>query len=124
MSMAAWRLIGIALVLVLLLVAGTGMGIWLAAGHYRPLLDTANSELSTAKAGRANLESLVGEQGRKLGEQVQAGKDRAELAAKAVAQAQEEARPDYAAANRIQQERIGGDQCAAAVTVIDQELGL
>lgn len=31
---------------------------------------------------------------------------------------------DFAAANRLQQERTGGDQCAAATSIIDQELGL
>lgn len=124
MSTAAWRLIGIALALALLLVAGAGIGVWLAADHYRPLLDTANSNLATATTGRDNLEALVGEQGRKFDELVRVIKDRADLASKAVAQAKEEAKPDYAAATRIQQESIGGDQCAAAIAVIDRELGL
>ena len=124
MSPAAWKLAGIGLALILLLVAGSGFGVWLAADHYRPLLDTANRDLAATKSGRDNLETLASEQGRRLGELVQAGRDREALARKAIAQAQEEAKPDYAAANRIQQERIGGDQCAAAVTVVDQELGL
>jgi hypothetical protein len=124
MSPAVWRLVGITLALILMMSTGAGIGAWVAAGHYRPLLDTANRNLSTATAGRDNLESLESEQGRKLGELVQAAKDRAELAGKVVAQAKEEAKPDYAAANRIQLERIGGDQCAAAIAVIDQELRL
>lgn len=59
---------------------GVRLGIWLATGYYRPMLDTANSDLFTAKAGRDNLEALAREQGKKLGELVQAGKDRAEVA--------------------------------------------
>lgn len=124
MSTVVWRLIGVTLALVMLLAAGAGIGVWLAADHYRPLLDTANRNLATVTAGRDNLESLAGEQGRKLGELAQAGKDRAERASKTLAVAKEEAKPDYAAANRIQQARIGGDQCAAAIMVIDQELNL
>ena len=39
-------------------------------------------------------------------------------------QAKASADLDYAAANRLQQERTGGDQCAAATSIIDKELGL
>lgn len=124
MSAATWRATGIGLALVLLLVAGTALGIWLAAGHYRPLLDTANSDLSTAKAGRDNLEALAGEQGRKLGELVLAGEVRERSAAQLMAKAKEEARPDYAAANRLLWERTGGDPAQAATSIIDEELGL
>lgn len=124
MSPAVWRLVGITLALILMMSIGAGIGAWVAAGHYRPLLDTVNRDLATATVGRNNLESLAGEQGRKLGELVQAGSEREELARQALAMARVEARPDYAAANRIQRERIGGDQCAASIIIIDQELGL
>jgi len=43
---------------------------------------------------------------------------------KAVAEARASAQADYQAANRIQQERTGGDQCTAATWIIDKELGL
>lgn len=124
MSAVTWRAPGIGVALVLLLATGTGLGIWLAAGHYRPLLDTANSDLSTAKAGRDNLEALAGEQGRKLGELVLAGEVRERAAAQLMTKAKEEAQPDYAAANRLLQERIGGDPAQAAASIIDEELGL
>jgi hypothetical protein len=123
-SAVAWRLVVLGLTLVLLLAAGAGIGVWLAADHYRPLLDTATRDLAMTKSGRDNLETLASEQGRRLGELVQARREREALARKAMTQAQEEAKPDYAAANRLMQERIGGDQCTAAITVIDQELGL
>ncbi|KAA0943669.1 MULTISPECIES: hypothetical protein [unclassified Pseudomonas] len=97
MSSAAWRLAGIGLAVLLLLAVGAAGGARLAAGHYRPLLDTANSDLSTAKNGRDNLEVLAGEQGKKLGELVQAGELR---------------------------ERSGGDPVQAAESIIDQALGL
>lgn len=117
--------VGAALVLALLLVVlGAAGGVLLAAGHYRPLLYTANTDLANAKSARDNLEALAGEQGRKLGELVQAGELREREAALAQAQAKEEARPDYAAANRLLQERTGGDPAQAAASIIDQELGL
>ncbi|WP_036997590.1 hypothetical protein [Metapseudomonas resinovorans] len=46
------------------------------------------------------------------------------VAKKEQAAARQQAEKDYQAANRLQQECIGGDACAAAETVIDKELGL
>ena len=124
MTAGAWRLASLGLSLVLLFAFGTAGGCWLAGRHYRPLLDTASTDLATAKLARDNLETLAGEQGRKLGELVLAGDQRARQAAQAVADAKELAKPDYAAANRLLQERIGGDPAQAAAAIIDQELGL
>ncbi|EIM16221.1 hypothetical protein [Pseudomonas chlororaphis] len=120
----AQKLIGWLVLAGLLIASGAGLGAWLAAGHYRPLLDAAQDDLATTKAGRASLEALVVEQGRKLGDLVLAGQEREQRAAQAQADARELAKTDYAAANRLLQERTGGDQCAAATAIIDQELGL
>ncbi|MBA1200437.1 hypothetical protein G7009_01295 [Pseudomonas capeferrum] len=103
---------------------GSGSGIWLAARYYRPLLDVSTGKLSTCTAARDNLKELATEQGLKLGELVLAGQQRQAVAEKAVSDAKASAQPDYAAANRLQQERTGGDQCAAATSIIDKELGL
>ena len=119
-----WRLASLGLSLVLLFALGAAGGYWLADRHYRPLLDTANTDLATAKLARDNLETLAGEQGRKLGELVLAGNERARQTAQAVADAKELAKPDYAAANRLLQERTAGDPAQAAEAIIDQELGL
>lgn len=117
--------VGAALVLALLLVVlGATGGVWLAAGHYRPLLDVANTDLASTKSARNNLEALAGEQGRKLGELVQAGQLRERNAALAREKASQEAKPDYAAANQLLRERTGGDPAQAAASIIDQELGL
>lgn len=124
MTVEAWRLASFGLSLVLLLALGAAGGFWLAHSHYRPLLDTANTDLATAKLARDNFETLAGEQGRKLGELVIAGDERARQAAQAVADATELAKPDYASANRLLQERTGGDPVQAAAAIIDQELGL
>ncbi len=124
MSAGAWRVVGILLAVVLVLVAGGALGAWLASRQYRPLLDTAQAELATAEAGRNNLEALAGEQGRKLGDLVLAGQERERHAAQAQADAQELAKHDYSAANRLLQERTGGDPAPAAESIIDQELGL
>lgn len=118
------KLTVIALALGLLLVLGTGIGAWLATYYYRPLLDTANTELMTAKLVRNSLEELAEQQGRKLDELVSAGDQRARNAAQAIAKAKEESRPDYTAANRLLWRQIGGDPAAAAASIIDQELEL
>lgn len=118
------KLIGLGLAVALLLLLGAGGGVWLAAGHYRPLLDAANGDLVSAKAARDNLVTLTGEQGRKLGELVLAGELRERNATLAQEKASQEAQPDYAAANQILRERTGGDPAEAAEAIIDQELGL
>jgi len=118
------RLIGLGLVVALLLFVGAGAGVWLAAIHYRPLLDAANGDLVSAKAARDNLITLTQEQGQKLGELVLAGQLRERNAALAQEKASQEAQPDYAAANQLLRERIGGDPAQAAASIIDQELGL
>lgn len=120
----AQKLAGLGLVVILLLVFGAGGGVWLAASHYRPLLDAANLDLATTTSARDNLEALAGEQGRKLGELVQAGELRERNAALAQEKAKQEARPDYSAANQLLRERTGGDPAQAAAAIIDQELGL
>ncbi|WP_246881510.1 hypothetical protein [Pseudomonas protegens] len=112
------------LAVVLVLVAGAALGAWMTSRHYRPLLDTALGDLATAKTGRANLEALAGEQGRRLGDLVLAGQERERHAAQAQADAKELAQHDYSAANRLLQERTGGDPAPAAETIIDHELGL
>ncbi|PNG28943.1 hypothetical protein A1395_27960 [Pseudomonas protegens] len=124
MSAGAWRAVGILLAVVLVLVAGTALGAWLASRHYRPLLDTAQADLVTAKAGRNNLEALAGEQGRKLGDLMLAGQERERRAAQAQADAQELAGHDFAAASGLLLGRSGGDPAQAAESIIDQELGL
>lgn len=124
MSPIAWKFSGIGLALTLLLGLGAAGGAWLAANHYRPLLNTANANLAEEKIARDNLEELAGEQGRKLDGLVAAGNERARAAAQAVADAKELAKPDYAAVNRLLQERTGGDPTQAAAAIIDQELGL
>lgn len=124
MSAGAWRVVGILLAVVLVLAAGATLGASLASRHYRPLLDTAQTDLATAKAGRDNLEALAGEQGRRLGDLVLAGQERERHAAQAQADAKELAQYDYSASNRLLQERTGGDPAPAAELVIDQELGL
>lgn len=124
MSAGAWRMVGILLAVVLVLAAGAALGGWLASRHYRPLLDTAQADLATAKAGRNNLEALAGEQGRKLGDLVLAGQEREHRAAQAQADAQELATLDFAAASGLLLGRTGGDPAPAVESIIDQELGL
>ncbi|MFS0827581.1 hypothetical protein [Pseudomonas phoenicis] len=76
------------------------------------------------KLARDNLEALAGEQGKALGDLQLAAQQRQAAAEKTVADARASAQLDYQSANRLQQERTGGEQCAAATSIIDKELGL
>ncbi|MDU4250839.1 hypothetical protein [Pseudomonas sp.] len=118
------KYLAVALAVLLLLCAGAGVGAWLAAGHYRPQLDATAALLVMCKTARGNLEELTKEQGAKLGELANQAEQRQAKAAQAVADAQQQAGEHYAAAQRLQQERAEGDQCAASEAVIDKELGL
>ncbi|WP_313300000.1 hypothetical protein [Pseudomonas sp.] len=108
----------------LLIMLGMLMGTWATTGHFRPLLDAEQNLVASCKAARDNLAGLATEQGKALGDLVLAANARKAAAEQAVSQARASADLDYAAANRLQQERIGGDQCAAATVIIDKELGL
>ncbi|WP_455887044.1 hypothetical protein [Pseudomonas rustica] len=110
--------------LALLIGAGAAGGTRLAAGHYRPLLDQANKEAATCVAARDSLSGLAAEQGKALGDLALAASARQAGAEKAVDEAKASADVDYTAANRLQQERTGGDKCDAATSIIDKELGL
>lgn len=96
-----------------LLVFGLGdaAGGWQSSRHYRPLLDDSNGLLASCKAARGNLEDLAKDQGLKLDELVLAGNERQSRAEQTVKDVQPSVQADYAAANRLQQERTGGDQC-------------
>ena len=120
--MSAWplRLAGACL----LILAGMLVGAWVATGHFRPLLDAEQSQVSSCKAARDNLAGLAQEQGKALGDLVTASSARQASAEQAVSEAKASADLDYAAANRLQQERSGGDECAATARIIDKELGL
>lgn len=120
--MNAWliRLIGAGLLILL----GIAVGTWATTSHFRPLLDDQQDQAAQCTAARDNLAGLAQEQGKALGDLKLAEQARQERAEQAVAQAKAGAQHDYAAANRLQQERTGGDACAAATSVIDKELGL
>ncbi|MBA6145080.1 hypothetical protein H4B97_21870 [Pseudomonas juntendi] len=108
----------------LLILLGIVVGAWATTSHFRPLLDAEQGQLVTCKAARDNLAGLAAEQGKALGDLTLAANERQAGAEQAVSAAKVSADLDYAAANRLQQERTGGDQCAAAATIIDKELGL
>lgn len=87
-------------------------------------LEERTTERDACRTTRDSLEAQVGEQGEALAGLRKAEEDRKETARKAQTAAQQEAQQDYQAANRLQQERTGGDSCVAAGSVIDKELGL
>lgn len=108
----------------LLIFFGMVVGTWATTSHFRPLLDAEQDNVTTCKAARDNLAGLTTEQGKALGDLMLAANARQAAAEQAVSEAKTSAGVDYAAANRLQQERTGGEQCAAATTIIDKELGL
>lgn len=81
-------------------------------------------KLGACRATRTNLLEQTIEQSQAVTSLRQAAEDRTAVARAGQATARTAAEHDYQAANRLQQERIGGDACAAAEAVIDQELGL
>ncbi|TRO38549.1 hypothetical protein EQ832_11880 [Pseudomonas sp. ALS1131] len=83
-----------------------------------------SGKLGACRATRTNLLEQIIEQNGALAEIRSQGQARADTAAAAQADAQQHSQADYQAANRLQQERTGGDACAAAESVIDGELGL
>ncbi|WP_054913204.1 hypothetical protein [Pseudomonas sp. NBRC 111127] len=108
----------------LLILFGMVVGAWATTGHLRPALDEAQDRVAACTAARDNLAGLATEQGKALGDLVLAANARQAAAEQAVSEAKASADLDYSAANRLQQERTGGDQCAAAASIIDKELGL
>lgn len=108
----------------LLILLGVLLGIWSATGHFQPLLDAEQNQVASCKAAQDNLSGLAAEQGKALGGLTLAANARQARAEQAVDKAKASAKGDYAAANRLQQERTGGDQCSAAISIIDKELGL
>lgn len=108
---------------VALLLAAAG-GAWLAAQHYRPLLDEAQAQAVRCQQARQDLESAVGEQNARVAQLHAEAQQRAQQALQAQQQASQAAGERYAAAQRMQQQHTGGDQCAAAEAVINRELGL
>lgn len=87
-------------------------------------IESLAGERDACRATRANLELGVEEQHRAIAEYRRAAEQRQAIAREARMLAANQALDDYRAANRLQQERTGGDACAAAEAVIDQELGL
>ncbi|MBF8720177.1 hypothetical protein [Pseudomonas guariconensis] len=120
MSGWALRLAGAGLLVLL----GMAVGTWATTSHFRPLLDDQQDKAAQCTAARDNLAGLAAEQGKALGELTLAANERQARAEQAVNDARASAKDDYAAANRLQQERTGGDQCVAATSIIDKELGL
>lgn len=111
----------------LVLALAAGGVIWWQHGQIQDARADATEQAGQAgkcKLARDNLEALSIEQGKTLGDLQLATQQRQAAAEKAVADARASAEPDYQAANRIQQERTGGDQCMAAISIIDKELGL
>lgn len=124
MTWLPWRAVALVLAILLLLAVGAGLGGWLSSGHYRPQIDAANDARTQCLAARNNLEALVGDQNAAIAQLANQAEQRQVKAAQAVADAQKQADRHYAAAQRLQQERSVGDQCAAAEVIIDQEFGL
>ncbi|WP_296267493.1 hypothetical protein [Pseudomonas sp. UBA6562] len=122
-ALAVFRAIPLWLVLAL----GAAGVIWWQHGQIsKARADAAQlaQQAGQCKLARDNLEALAGEQGKALGDLQLAARQRQSSAEKAVDEAKASAYADYQAANRLQQERTGGDQCAAATSIIDKELGL
>ena len=88
------------------------------------VLEIRTSERDSCRSTRVTLEMQIAEQNRAMAGLREADRQRRERAQRALVDAHRQAQSDYHAANRLQQERTGGNACAAAESVIDEELGL
>ena len=111
--------------------AGAGAAYWVTADHYRPIVkdlqdkvEASASTLASCRTTSSTLEGQVGQQNQALADLRLAAEKRAKEAEPIQKQAAKAAGEDYQAANRLQQERTGGDPAAAAAAIIDKELGL
>ncbi|MFZ5959865.1 hypothetical protein ACOXVJ_20380 [Pseudomonas knackmussii] len=120
----SWKAAGLVLAALLLFAAGAGLGVWLAAGHYRPQLDQVGRDLGSCRTARSNLETLVGDQNAAIAGLANQAEQRQAKATKALADAQQQAGQHYAKAQRLQQEHTDGDPAQVAADIIDKELGL
>lgn len=124
MTILSWKVGALALAAALLIGVGAAGGAWLSSERFAPQLKDQGDKLAACTAARDNVLALAREQSAKLGELANQAEQRQAKAAQAVVAAQQQAGQHYAAAQRLQQERAEGDQCAAAEAVIDKELGL
>jgi len=111
--------------------AGAGAAYWLTADHYRPIVkdlqdkvEASASTLASCRTTSSTLEGQVGQQNQALADLRLSAEKRAKEAEPIQQQAAKAAGEDYQAANRLQQERTGGDPATAAAAIIDKELGL
>ncbi|WP_312381157.1 hypothetical protein [Pseudomonas oryzihabitans] len=111
--------------------AGAGAAYWATAGHYRPIVEAKTraaeasaSTLASCRTTSSTLEGQVGQQNQALADLRLAAEKRAKEAEPIQQQAAKAAAGDYQAANRLQQDRTGGDPATAAADIIDKELGL
>lgn len=115
-------------VLVVMVVAG---GQQWRIGSLRSDLQASETEsrkaaerLAACRVTRTNLLAQVSDQNDALAGLRAAEQKRQQTAHLAQTGARQQAEQDYLAANRLQQAHTGGDACAAAAAVIDEELGL
>ncbi|MDT3720364.1 hypothetical protein [Pseudomonas oryzihabitans] len=126
----AWALGGI-LLLALGALVGAGIAYRLTTGHYRPIVEKQQEAISVAaqvlgscRTTTSTMEGQIGQQNQALADLRRAADAREAKAQADQQQAAKAAGEDYQAANRLQQERTGGDPAAAAAAIIDKELGL
>ncbi|MCG8907310.1 hypothetical protein [Pseudomonas sp. DP-17] len=128
---AGWKAGALVLAVLLLVAAGAGLGAWLAAGHYRPQLATAQKQIADSSAAMASCatsrESLaagVDAQNQALVRLQAAATQAAESALAAQKAAEGRALAAEQSAQVILAERIpaGAEVCSAARQAFDKEL--
>lgn len=131
MSATAWKGVALLVVVLLLIAAGAGLGAWLAAGHYRPLLVTAQQQISDSSAAvascvttRESLAAGIETQKQALVSLQAAAAQSAERAQAAQRDAEGRARNWEQQALAIQAERTpaGAEVCSASRQAFAREL--
>lgn len=126
-----WKGAALLLAVLLLIAAGAGLGAWMAAGHYRPQLDTAQKQIADSSAAvascvtsRETLAAGVDAQNQALERLQAAAVQSADRARAAQAAAENRALTAEQNAQAILAERIpaGAEVCSAARQAFDTEL--
>lgn len=131
MNDLAWKGGALALAVLLVLTAGAGIGAWLAAGHYRPQLVTAQQQISDSSAAvascittRESLAAGIETQKQALVSLQAAAVQSAERAhaAQQAAEGRALAAEENAQAILAERTPAGAEVCGAARQAFDQEL--
>lgn len=110
------------IVFMLTLATIVGVGVWLAARHYQPIIDKLNRLLTICKTEKRQQDAAISAQNNGV-VALKLLSDLREASAKAKQEeARKSAQADYTTANAVLSEQTMGEACAAASVAFNDEL--